>query len=150
MQANKETSSSSQQAGFHDAPSQVTEPQEPSYLLPAAGGQAQLGLWTLSEPAPSGSNMENVRICTNNCRGFTSKNESIEKYVIEQLKPDVINLEETMLRNKATINHKYYFLFCLNRPEGAGGGGIATLVANNIRKHATKVTESNKNDEHMV
>ena len=74
--------------------------------------------------------------------------ESFEKYVIEQLKPDVINIEETKLRKKAQINHKECFLFCLNRPEG--GGGIATMVANKIKKHATKIAENNDNDEYMV
>ena len=94
--------------------------------------------------------MTNVRIFSNNCRGFNSKKESIEKYVIEKLKPDVISLEETMLRNKAKINHKDYFSFCLNRPGGAGGGGIATMVANEIKKHAKKIAESNDQDEYMV
>ena len=82
------------------------------------------------------SNMTSIRIFSNNCRGYNSKKESIYKYVIEQLNPDVINLEETMLRNKAKINHKDYFSFCLNWPDGAGGGGIATMVANSINKNA--------------
>ena len=55
-----------------------------------------------------------------------------------------------MLCSKAKINHKDYFLFCLNQPDGAGGGGIATMVANSIKKHATKIAESNDKDEYMV
>ena len=49
-----------------------------------------------------------------------------------------------MLRNKAKIKHKNYLSFCLNRAEGAGGGGIASLIANSIKQHATKVAESNE------
>ena len=94
--------------------------------------------------------MTNVRIYSNNCRGYTSKKESIEKYVIEQLAPDIINLEETMLKNKSKINHKDYCTFGLNRANGSGGGGIATMVANTIKKHATKVSENNDQDEYMI
>ena len=94
--------------------------------------------------------MTKIRIYTNNCRGYTSKKESIEKYVIEKLRPDVINLEETMLRNKIKIKHKEYFTFGMNRPEGAGGGGIATMIENSLRQHATKVAENNEHEEYMI
>ena len=94
--------------------------------------------------------MTNIKIYTNNCRGYTSKKESIEKYVIEKLKPDVINLEETMHRNNIKANHKEYFTFGMNRPNGAGGGGIATMVEKCCKQHATKVTENNEHDEYMI
>ena len=94
--------------------------------------------------------MTNIRIYTNNCKGYTSKKESIEKYVIEKLKPDEINLEETMLRNKIKVNHKEYFTFGMNRPNGAGGGGIATMVEKSLKQHATKVTDNNEHDEFMI
>ena len=77
-----------------------------------------------------------IRIFSNNCRGYNSKKDSVEKHVIEQLRPDVINLQETMLRNKSNIKQKEYFSFCMNRPEGAGGGGIATLVPYLLNKEA--------------
>ena len=92
----------------------------------------------------TGQGLNSIRIFSNNCRGYKSKKESIEKYVI------VINLEETMLRNKTKINHREYFTFGLNRPDGAGGGGIATMVENSLKKHATKVAENNENDEYMI
>ena len=132
MQADEESSASIQQEGFS---------------VRAGVPEAPCHRTGYSDPP---SNMTSVRIFSNNCRGFNSKKESIEKYVIEQLKPDVLNFEETMLRNKAKINHKDYFSFCLNRPEGAEGGGIATMVANDIKMHATKIAESNDQDEYMV
>ena len=92
----------------------------------------------------------NIRIFSNNCRGYNSKKESVEKHVIEQLRPDVINLQETMLRNKSNIKQKEYFSFCMNRPEGAGGGGIATLVADSIKQHCTKIAAGNDNEEFMI
>ena len=55
-----------------------------------------------------------------------------------------------MLKNKAKINHKDYYAFNMNRPEGAGGGGIATIVANSIKQHATKVAENNDQEEYMI
>ena len=55
-----------------------------------------------------------------------------------------------MLRNKSKINHKEYFTFNMNRPDGAGGGGIATMVANTIKQHATKVAENNEHEEYMI
>ena len=79
-----------------------------------------------------------------------SKKESIEKYICEQLKPDGINLEETMLRHKAEFNIRWYFSFSQNRPDGAGGGGIATLVSNALKQHATMVAGNNDKEEFIV
>ena len=67
--------------------------------------------WPASQKS---SSTASIRVLSNICRGYTSKKESIEKYIIEELKPDVINLAETMLRNKAKTHHKDYFSFCLN------------------------------------
>ena len=95
-------------------------------------------------------NMTSLRIFTNNCRGYTCKKESVIKYVIDKLQPDVINFEETLLKNKTRINLENYFSFCQNRPEGAGGGGIATMVSNSIKSNATKIAQNNQHDEYMV
>ena len=95
-------------------------------------------------------NTVGLKIFTNNCRGFNSKRESIYKDVVEKLKPDIINLSETLLRNKAKASHKDYVSFNQNRADGAGGGGIVTMVANDLKAHATKVTSSNTNDEFMI
>ena len=97
-----------------------------------------------------GPDMAKLCIFTNNCRGYTSKQESIEKYVINVMRPDVINLSETLLKNQAKINQHDYFAFCQNRPGGAGGGGIATLVANYLKPNVTKVAANNVDDEFMI
>ena len=78
-------------------------------------------------PRPAKPGFARTTIFTNNVRGYSCKKESVEKYVIECMRPDVINLSETLLRNKARINHKDYFAFCQNRPDGAGGGGYCNI-----------------------
>ena len=103
--------------------------------------------WSASQKS---NRTASIRVFSNNCCGYTTKQESIEKYIIEELKPDVINLAETMLRNKAKTKHKDYFSFCMNCPNGAGGGGIATMVANSIKQHATKIAENNNLEEYMI
>ena len=102
---------------------------------------------------PTGGNSNtkiSLKIFTNNCCGFNSKKESIEKDVGEKLRPDIINLSETLLRNKAKASNKEYVSFSQNRAEGAGGGGIVTMVSNHLKAHATKVASNNNYDEYMV
>ena len=70
--------------------------------------------------------------------------------MIQKLRPDIINFSETLLRNKAKVNHKDYVIFSQNRADGAGGGGIATMVANHLKVSATKVSSNNEYDEYMV
>ena len=91
-----------------------------------------------------------ICIFSNNCRDYSSKKESIQKYVCEQMQPDVILLEETLLRNKTKITHKDYVSFRQNCADGDGGGGIATLIANAIKHHATKVVKNNDNEEYLI
>ena len=43
-------------------------------------------------PRWKGNNTIGVKIFTNNFRGFNSKKESVEKTVVEKLRPDMINL----------------------------------------------------------
>ena len=84
---------------------------------------------------PTGGNSNtkiSLKIFTNNCRGFNSKKESIEKDVVEKLRPDIINLSETLLGNKAKASNKEYVSFSQNRAEGAGGGGIVAMVSNHL------------------
>ena len=132
LQDSPESSVSSQQAGTEDVASQDLSPS-----------------WVSNQLAGN-SSMASICIFTNNCRGYSSKKESIQKYVCELIQPEVILLEETMLRNKSKIKHKDYLSFCLNRAEGAGGGGIATLIANTIKQHATRVAENNKKEEYSI
>ena len=86
-----------------------------------------------------------LRIFTNNIRGFTSKQESLTMDVINKLRPDVINLSETLKKGKAEIKIKDYVTFSQNRPNNEGGGGISTLVSTMIKKYATKVAADNEN-----
>ena len=101
---------------------------------------------------PGWMDRETVDLCiySNNCRGFNSKQESFQENVVEALRPDVINLEETLLRNKAQIKIKDYISFSLNRPDGAGGGGISTSVAEYLKPFVTMVSKDNEYDEFMV
>ena len=91
-----------------------------------------------------------MKVFTNNCRGNNSKKESINEHVINVLQPDIINFSETLYRNKARINHKKYVSFTQNQANGAGGGGIATMVSNHLKSHATKVEGNNEYDKFMV
>ena len=91
-----------------------------------------------------------LKVFTNNCRGYNSKKESIEADVIKAVCPDVINLSETLYRNKSKINHEKYVSFTQNQADGAGGGGIVTMVSSHLKSHTTKVVADNKYDEFMV
>ena len=82
LQDGPESLLSSQQAGTADVASQDLSPS-----------------WVSSQLADN-SSMASICIFTNNCRGYSSKKESIQKYVCELIQPEVILLEETMLRNK--------------------------------------------------
>ena len=93
---------------------------------------------------------EDVCIFNNNRRGFNSKKQSVQEDIVDKLQPDVINLEETLLRNKAKINTKEYVSFSQNRADGAGGGGISTSVAAHLKQYATLVSQNNQHDEYMI
>ena len=100
--------------------------------------------------AEEAQQFSSLRVFTNNIRGFTSKQESLNRDVIDQLRPDIINLSETLKKGNAEIKIKNYVSFSMNRPNGEGGGGISTSVAAALQKFATKVAGDNENDEYMV
>ena len=52
-----------------------------------------------------------LRIFTNNIRGFTSKQESLNMDVIDKLRPNVINLSETLKKGKSEIKIRDYVTF---------------------------------------
>ena len=134
------------------ARSLTAEPKEPSNMQ--AEVQAAEPTWLSSHQAKSlrknQPGIASIRIFTNNCRGYTSKQESVVKYVIKKLQPDVINIEEPLLKNTSRIIIEKYLSFCQNRPEGKRGGGVATLVASSVKSNATKVAQNNQYDEYMV
>ena len=81
---------------------------------------------------------------SNNVRDFTSKQESLNIDVIDKLRPDVINLSETLKQGKSEIEIKDYVTFSQNRPNNEGGGGISTSVTTAMKKYATKIAADMK------
>ena len=105
---------------------------------------------TPSIPGAEAKTTASLCVYTNNIRGFTSKQESLNQDVISKLRPDIINLSETLKKNNADIKIKDYFTFSQNRPNGEGGGGIATSVATGLKPFTTKVAGNNEHDKFMV
>ena len=62
-------------------------------------------------------------------RGFTSKQESLLCDVMDKLRPNIINMSETLKKGKAEIKIEDYITFSLNRPNGEGGGRISTFCS---------------------
>ena len=101
---------------------------------------------------------EKLSIVLSNCKGFSSKMESIKRDIIENRSPDVLLLNETLLRGERKIKMKNYISFCKNRStekakgrkEGGGGGGVATLVADHLKAGLTKVGEGKEGDEYLI
>ena len=102
-----------------------------------------------SSQAAESKRTASLRIFTNNIRGFTSKQESVEEDIVKKLRPDVINLSETLKRNNSKIKINDYITFSKNRSD-EGGGGISTSIKNSLKTNATKVVDDNENDEFMV
>ena len=96
-----------------------------------------------------------MNIFYNNCHGFNSKKESIEKDVVEKLWPSVVNLYETLLRNskRPLIMNMY----CSAKIEQMVLEGMelwpcfqTTSLTRLDKAHVTKVSSNNKYDEYMV
>ena len=108
-----------------------------------------------------------MTIILNNVKGYGSKKESINHDVLEKERPEVLLINETLLRGKRKINVPNYFSFIKSRDEGkkgeggeaedggggaggGGGGGIATLVASYLQQNTVKVGEGREGDEYMI
>ena len=97
-----------------------------------------------------------MTIILSNCKGFSSKVTSIKHDIVENKVPDVLVLNETLLRGQRKIKMNNYVTFCKNREvtsdgkEGGKGGGVATLVASHLRHDLTKVAEGKQGDEYIV
>ena len=102
--------------------------------------------------------MTNVSVVLTNCKGYGSKIESIKRDIIENRSPDVLLLNETLMRGERKIKMKNYVSFCKNRSvekekgrkEGGIGGGVATLVADHLKSGLTKVGEGRDGDEYII
>ena len=99
-----------------------------------------------------------------NCKGFTSKEESIKKDIMDGKAPEVILINETLLTGPRKIKSNNYLAFCKNRErkekkkgdkggtgEGAGaGGGVATLIAKHLGPNTVKAGEGREGDEYII
>ena len=80
-----------------------------------------------------------------NPRGWTSKRAAMLD-VIENVKPDYVNINETQLRGENKVQMKGFVSFSKNRKETAGGG-ICSAVTNRLKGHAVRVLEGGDDDE---
>jgi hypothetical protein len=55
---------------------------------------------------------KDITIVLSNCKGYGSKQESIKQDILKAKTPDVLVLNETMLRGPRTIKVKDYVSFC--------------------------------------
>ena len=90
-----------------------------------------------------------INIIHSNIDGYTSKKESVDSMANNML-PDVITLNETLLTGKHTIKQKNYMSFCKNRDDLKEGGGVATLIAEYLRPDTVKVSEGKDGDEYVI
>ena len=64
-----------------------------------------------------------LTIFHSNIRGFKSKRDSLEK-ILETVKPDIVNLNETNVKGRNRVLHKGFHSFCRNRKETKHMGGF--------------------------
>ena len=83
-----------------------------------------------------------------NIRGFLSKQESLAD-ILEQVNPDICNLNETGLRGNRKIKIKKYVSFNKNR-EVRQMGGVSTSYQNYLRQHVVMVSSNSEGDEFLV
>ena len=69
--------------------------------------------------------------------------------ILENVNPDICNLNETNLRGNRKIKLKNYVSFCKNR-EVKLMGGVSTSFQNYLRQHAVKVSDNAEVDEYLV
>ena len=102
-----------------------------------------------------------ISIVLTNCKGYSSKEESIRKDIVEQLAPDVLLINETLLTGPRQIKSKDYLVYCKNRQEkdkeekerkgGEGaGGGVATLISKQLQASTIKAGEGRQGDEYII
>ena len=89
-----------------------------------------------------------LKILHSNIRGFISKQESLTE-ILENVNPDICNLNETNLRGNRKIKLKNYVSFSKNR-EIKKMGGVSTSFQNYLRQYVVKVSDNAEVDEYLV
>ena len=84
-----------------------------------------------------------------NIRGYHSKQKSLNS-ILSQLKPNLVTLNETGLRNRQKISLSNYKSFNRNRCDGQRMGGVSTSVTDDDKMYAIKVTEGLEKDEYII
>ena len=108
------------------------------------------------------SDTEDISIVLTNCKGYTSKEESIKKDIMEGKATEVILLNETLLTGPRKIKSDNYLAFCKNRErkeskkgdkggsEEGAGGGVATLIAKHLGSNTVRAGEGREGDEYLI
>ena len=81
--------------------------------------------------------------------GFNSKQKSLSAILI-QLRPNLVTLNETCLKNRQKMSLSNYKSFNRNRCDGQSMGGISTSVLNEEKMYAIKATEGIDKDEYII
>ena len=84
-----------------------------------------------------------------NIRGFNSKQKSLDTILCE-LRPNLVTLNETGLKNRQKISLTKYKSFNRNRCDGQSMGGISTSVIDEEKHYVVKTAEGSGKDEFMV
>ena len=90
-----------------------------------------------------------LTIFHSNIQGFKSKCDSQEK-ILDIVKPDVVNLNETNVKGRNKVLHKGFHSFCRNRKETQHMGGVSTSVTDDLKPYAVKVKECEEEDEFLI
>jgi hypothetical protein len=88
-----------------------------------------------------------IDILHSNTCGYSSKQE-VWTNILKKEQPEIVTVNETLLKGKRKIKQKDYFSYCKNRERNMGG--IATLVANSLKENTTKVGEGSEGDEYNI
>ena len=72
------------------------------------------------------------------------------KKILDIVKPDVVNLNETNVKGRNKVSHKGFHSFCRNRKETQHMGGVSTAVTDDLKPYAVKVKEGEDEDEFLI
>ena len=84
-----------------------------------------------------------------NIRGFHSKQKSLDA-ILTKLRPNLVTLNETCLKNRQKITLSNYKSFNRNRCDGQIMGGISTSVIDEEKQYVVKTAEGSDSDEFMI